>query len=69
MDCRVGCIAPSISSPMPGQPHGKAAGVRCLHLRHDHRCALYGRPERPEVCECLRASEEICGQTAQEAFV
>ena len=66
MDCRVGCgaccIAPSISSPMPGMPHGKPAGVRCPHLTHDHRCALYGRPERPELCMRLRASEEMCGQ-------
>jgi uncharacterized protein len=73
MDCRVGCgaccIAPSISSPMPGMPHGKPAGERCLHLTRDHRCSLYGKPERPEVCKRLRASEEMCGQTAREAFV
>jgi hypothetical protein len=73
MDCRVGCgvccIAPSISSPMPGMPYGKPAGVRCLHLTHDHPCALYGKPGRPEVCTRLRPSEEMCGQTAREAFV
>jgi uncharacterized protein len=73
MDCRVGCgaccIAPSISSPMPGMPRGKPAGVRCLHLTRDQRCALFGKPERPEVCQRLRASEEMCGQTAREAFV
>ena len=73
MNCRVGCgaccIAPAISSPMPGMPHGKPAGVRCPHLTHDHRCALYGKPERPEVCTLLRASEEMCGQTTREAFV
>jgi uncharacterized protein len=73
MDYRVGCgaccIAPSISSPMPGMPHGKTSGVRCMNLTHDHRCALYGKPERPEVCKRLRASEEMCGQTAREAFV
>ncbi|MCF8007898.1 MAG: hypothetical protein K9K84_10865 [Methylovulum sp.] len=36
MSCRIGCgaccIAPSISSTLPLHPHGKAAGVRCLHL-------------------------------------
>ena len=73
MDCRVGCgvccIAPSISSPMPGMPYGKPAGVRCLHLTHDQLCALYGKPGRPEVCTRLRPSEEMCGQTAREAFV
>lgn len=73
MDCRIGCgaccIAPSISSPIPGMPHGKHAGVRCLHLTHDHRCALYGKPERPAVCSRLRPSEEMCGHSAREAFV
>lgn len=69
MDCRVGCIAPSISSPMPGMPRGKPAGLRCLHLTRDHRCALYGKPERPEVCKRLRASDETCGQSAREAFM
>ena len=38
MDCRPGCaaccIAPSISSPIPGMPHGKPAGVRCIQLVH-----------------------------------
>jgi hypothetical protein len=27
------------------------------------------KPEQSEVCERLRASEEMCGQTAREAFV
>ena len=34
--CRAGCgaccIAPSISSPIPGMPNGKPAGVRCVQL-------------------------------------
>ena len=73
MDCRAGCgvccIAPSISSPIPGMPRGKPAGVRCPHLTHDYRCALYGKPERPEICIRLRPSEEMCGHSAREAFV
>ncbi|HXG59262.1 MAG TPA: YkgJ family cysteine cluster protein [Thermoanaerobaculia bacterium] len=72
MDCRAGCgaccIAPSISSPIPGMPAGKPAGVRCIHLTDDHRCALYGSPERPEVCNTLRASVEMCGDDARHAF-
>ena len=36
MECRIGCgaccIAPSISSPIPGMPDGKPAGVRCVQL-------------------------------------
>src|SRR5687767_14313051 len=44
--CRVGCgaccIAPSISSPIPGMPQGKPAGVRCVQLTEDNRCRLFG---------------------------
>jgi len=49
-------------------PDGKPAGVRCMHLSDDHRCGLYGSPERPDVCNRLRASVEMCGDTAQEAY-
>ena len=72
MDCRVGCgaccIAPSISSPIPGMPNGKPAGVRCIQLTDDNRCKLFGLPERPAVCSSLRPSEEMCGQTAEQAY-
>ena len=67
MECRVGCgaccIAPSISSPIPGMPGGKPAGVRCAQLTDDNRCKLFGRPERPLVCVSLRPSAEMCGPT------
>ena len=49
-------------------PDGKPAGVRCIHLGDDHRCALFGRPERPAVCNSLRASVEMCGETARDAY-
>jgi len=72
MECRVGCgaccIAPSISSPIPGMPDGKPAGVRCLQLTPDSRCRLYSQPERPAVCLRLRPNEEMCGQNAEEAL-
>ena len=72
MQCRVGCgaccIAPSISSPIPGMPHGKPAGVRCVQLTEDNRCRIFGRPERPTVCLRLRAEPAMCGDTAQEAL-
>ena len=72
MDCRPGCgaccIAPSISSSIPGMPEGKPAGVRCIQLTTDNRCKLFGRPERPQVCHLLRPSAEMCGQTAQDAL-
>jgi hypothetical protein len=72
MDCRVGCgaccIALSISSPIPGMPNGKPAGVRCVQLTPDNRCLLFGQPERPEVCVRLRPSHEMCGETTEEAL-
>jgi Fe-S-cluster containining protein len=73
MDCRIGCgaccVAPSISSPIPGMPGGKPAGVRCAQLTADNRCALFGRPERPAVCSSLRPAPEMCGVTNAEAFI
>ena len=61
MGCGACCIAPSISSPIPGMPHGKPAGVRCVQLTDDNRCAIFGRPERPKVCGGLRPETEMCG--------
>ncbi|MEW6279126.1 MAG: YkgJ family cysteine cluster protein [Candidatus Eremiobacterota bacterium] len=73
MDCRIGCgaccIAPSISSPIPGMPYGKPAGVRCAQLDEGNRCRLFGLPERPAVCVSLRPHLEMCGATAEEALV
>ncbi|HSO77807.1 MAG TPA: YkgJ family cysteine cluster protein [Bacteroidales bacterium] len=67
-DCGACCIAPSISSPIPGMPDGKPAGVRCIHLLTDYRCALWGKPGRPEVCGAFRAEEEFCGRDREEAI-
>lgn len=71
-ECRRGCgaccIAPSISSPLPGMPEGKPAGLRCGYLAPDNLCLLYDRPERPEVCRSYRASAEFCGRTPGEAL-
>lgn len=66
--CGACCIAPSISSPIPGMPQGKPAGVRCIQLTPDYRCGLFGRPERPEVCARLRPTEEMCGGSRGEAL-
>ena len=72
MDCRIGCgaccTALSISSPIPGMPNGKPAGVRCMQLSTDNRCFIYDKPERPSVCLGLRPLEEMCGQTSIEAL-
>ncbi len=66
--CGACCIAPSISSPIPGMPAGKPAGVTCIHLSEDYRCLLFGKPERPAVCKGLRPSTEMCGANRQEAL-
>lgn len=72
MDCRPGCgaccIAPSISSPIPGMPHGKPAGIPCVQLDDDFRCLLFGRPERPAVCANLRPSPSMCGGDREAAL-
>jgi hypothetical protein len=49
-------------------PRGKPAGMLCVHLLPDCRCALYGRPERPAVCASLPATPDICGTSRAEAM-
>jgi uncharacterized protein len=72
MECRIGCaaccIVVSISSPIPGMPEGKPAGVRCAQLTEDNKCKLFGKPERPAVCSGLKASEEMCGGSNEDAY-
>jgi hypothetical protein len=72
MDCRARCgaccIAPSITSPIPGMPHGKPAGIPCVQLDDDYRCRLFGKPERPAFCASLRPASEMCGDTRDEAM-
>ena len=59
--CGACCTAPSISSPIPGMPQGKAAGVPCVQLDAHMRCKVFGQPERPAVCGQLMPSREMCG--------
>jgi Fe-S-cluster containining protein len=66
--CGACCIAPSISSPIPGMPLGKPAGVRCIHLSQDNRCLIFDSPERPKVCTDFRAEPEVCGTSREEAM-
>lgn len=71
MECRSGCgaccIAPSISSPIPGMPQGKPAGVRCAQLSPQFRCLIFGDAERPAVCSAFQAEPAICGQDREDA--
>ncbi len=67
-DCGACCIAPSITSPIPGMPQGKPAGVRCVQLLPNNRCAIFGQPERPAFCGGLQPSLEMCGADREYAL-
>lgn len=66
--CGACCIAPSIASAIPGMPHGKPAGVRCVQLDEADRCRLFGRPERPAFCVSLRPQPDLCGHDRAHAL-
>ncbi|KGP01987.1 proteinase inhibitor [Alcaligenes faecalis] len=68
-ECGACCIAPSISSPIPGMPHGKPAGVPCIQLDEQLRCRIFGQPERPACCSGLQASPEMCGEKREDALI
>ncbi|WP_087113022.1 YkgJ family cysteine cluster protein [Parendozoicomonas haliclonae] len=73
MMCRAGCgaccIAPSISTPIPGMPNGKPAGVRCVQLDERNFCRIFGQSDRPAVCSAFSADEATCGSTRDEALL
>ena len=66
--CAACCIAPSISSAIPGMPQGKPAGVRCVQLTDDLRCTIFGLPSRPAVCHSLQPSKAMCGDNREHAL-
>lgn len=49
-------------------PEGKPAGARCVQLRADQGCAIFGDPRRPAVCAGLKPSPEMCGETREQAL-
>jgi len=49
-------------------PEGKPAGVRCVQLDDLDRCMIFCRPERPAVCGNLQPSEEMCGNSREQAL-
>ncbi|TAJ14725.1 YkgJ family cysteine cluster protein [Marinilabiliaceae bacterium JC017] len=67
-NCGACCIAPSISSPIPGMEKGKRAGVPCIHLTADFKCAIFDSPDRPKVCGGFKAEEIVCGNSREEAL-
>ncbi len=70
MKCRIGCgaccIAPSLSSVIPGMPRGKQVGIRCIQLTADNICKIYGMAERSDVCVSYQATEEFCGNNRRD---
>lgn len=66
--CGACCIAPSISSAIPGMPEGKPAGVRCVQLDDDNLCRLFGDPHRPAVCHRFDYDPELCGNDRNSAL-
>jgi Fe-S-cluster containining protein len=66
--CGACCIAPSISSPIPGMPKGKPAGVPCIQLDEQMRCKIFGSPDRPAVCASLAPENAMCGSCREEAM-
>lgn len=72
MECRLGCgaccIAPSITSAIPGMPDGKPAGVRCIQLDDDNLCRLFGQLDRPLVCLKFLPDHDLCGDSSNQAM-
>lgn len=61
MGCAACCIFISISSPIPGHPNGKPAGVRCINLKNDLSCSIHNTSLYPKVCKDFKATLEYCG--------
>ncbi len=65
--CVACCIAPSISSEIPGMENGKKAGVRCINLQKDNSCRIY--KSRPAVCINFSPTRELCGDSFEDAMI
>lgn len=72
LSCRLGCgaccIAPSISSAIPGMPEGKPAGIKCVQLDENNLCKIFEDPARPDVCSEFKAAIDICGINNRQAL-
>ena len=67
-NCGACCIAPSISSAIPGMPNGKPAGIACIHLDNNYQCGLFQKSSRPIVCSRLKPCFEMCGNNREQAI-
>ena len=66
--CGACCIAPAISQPFWGMPEGKPAGMTCVHLSTESKCALFDDPRRPSICAHFRPEASVCGASRAEAL-
>jgi hypothetical protein len=66
--CGACCIAPSISQAIPGMPNGKPAGVACVNLNQDYSCGLFGKADRPALCDSFQAEQSVCGNNREQAL-
>ena len=66
--CGACCIAPSITSPIPGMPNGKPAGTPCIQLDEHFHCKIFNHPDRPNVCAQFEAVEYVCGDNRNQAL-
>ncbi len=49
-------------------PRGKKAGERCVNLKDDGLCRLWGTPDYPAVCRAFTPQRWVCGESAAEAL-
>jgi uncharacterized protein len=42
--------------------------VACVQLMPDLRCAIFGHPDRPAVCSSLQPSQDMCGDSREQAM-
>lgn len=71
MECRkcgACCIAPSISSPIPGMPNGKLAMTACVNLDESMKCTLWDSADRPLVCQNFKPDSLFCGINFKDAI-
>jgi len=66
--CGACCIAPTISSLIPGMAKGKPAGVACIHLAETLQCDLFGYQSRPKVCSDFKPMADVCGSSREDAL-
>jgi len=67
-DCGACCIAPSISSKIPGMPAGKDADQYCMQLSEDFKCKIFNHNSRPQVCIDFIPCEDVCGSKRADAL-